>query len=222
MDAPVEYQKSANSEIPIQNNKTKKLLFEILIVIISLILLLAALNYFNILSISKFLPGQKSQPLSLQFQPTSTVEKNKFPSSSLKISCPSIKELCQAGTGVIKDEKYVGWGFVLASGSAIFAAFDGNAESTQSTYTETSQVTNETKEKKFIRIILDNKGLGLKATYLFRGNAIKSKEVSKGELIGVSNGKIISIYDNKSLIFSLITGYPTTNNIVILNKGHFE
>lgn len=220
METPVEYQKDTNLDVAPQRSNTKKiLLFEIICVVISLILILGVLNYFNILSFSKFLPSPKSQSISLKIQPTSTVKKNSFPSASLKINCPSIKEFCQVGSGIIKDGKYIGWGAVLASGSAIFAAFDGVLSSTESTFPkeEDGNIT----QKKFITAYLDNSELGLRGTYYFRGSMTKSGKAAKGEQIGISNGKAIAIYDNKSLIFSLIVNYPKTNTPIILNKNNF-
>lgn len=220
MDEPVAYQKNTNLDIVPQKNKIgKKLLFEILIVIILLILLLGALNYFNILSLSKFFPSQKPQSISLELQPTSTVKKNSFPSPGLKINCPSIKEFCQIGTGVIKDGKYIGWGAVLASGSAIFAAFDGDLSSESNTFPKEKD--SQTTQKKYITAYLDSSELGLRGTYYFRGSISISGKVAKGEQIGTSSGKVITIYDNKSLIFSLISGYPKTNTPIILNKNNF-
>lgn len=219
MDTPVEYQKSTNLDISPQRNTRKILLFEIICVFILLILIFGVLNYFNILSLSKFLPSQKSQPISIKIQPFSTTEKNKFPTTSFKIYCPSIKEFCQIGTGVIKDGKYIGWGAVLASGSAIFAAFNGDLSSESKTFPKEKD--SQTAQKKFITAYLEDGKLGLRGTYYFRGSISKSGKVAKGEQIGTSSGKLITIYGNKSLIFSLISGSPKTNAPVILNKENF-
>jgi hypothetical protein len=57
MDKPVEYVKSTSLDIPQQTNKNKRIFFfEIACIVTSLILLFGALNYFNILSLSKFFP----------------------------------------------------------------------------------------------------------------------------------------------------------------------
>ena len=185
-------------------------IFEIFFVGVVLILLFGTLNYFNILSLSALYPQ-------LGFLPQNQVSPTISPLNQL--SCPSLKEFCQKGEGVVKDGKYIGFGGKLASGSTIFAAFDGVLSSTTSTFPKEED--NQTTQKKFITAYLDNSELGLRGIYYFRGSISKSEKVTKGEQIGISNGKVITIYDNKSLIFSLIAGYPKTNNPIILNKENF-
>ena len=186
-------------------------IFEIFFVGVVLILLFGTLNYFNILSLSALYPQ-------LGFLPQNQVSPTISPFNQL--SCPSLKEFCQKGEGVIKDGKYIGFGGKLASGSAIFAAFDGALSSTTNTFQK--EENGQTVEKRFVTAYLDNSELGLRGIYYFRGSIPKSGKVAKGEQIGISNGKVITIYDNKSLIFSLIAGYPKTNNPIILNKENFS
>ena len=191
-------------------NFPKRALVMIIFIVIIFVVLLGILNSFNILPAYKLFPNQIQAP--------STQQNTNV--SSQKISCPSIPEFCQSGNGIIKDEKYLGWGSVLASESAIIAAFDGILSSIESTFPKEKD--NQTTQKKFITAYLDNSELGLRGTYYFRGSMTKSGKVSKGEQIGVSNGKVISIYDNKALVFSLISGYPKANTPAILNKDSFE
>jgi len=139
----------------------------------------------------------------------------------LKISCPSVKEFCANAQGIIKDQRYVGLGYKLSSGSAIFAAFDGDLTATFSAHP--IEANGKTTQQNFKIVYLDNRSINLRAIYLFRGKAkdIKTGKISKGELITVS-GKPIKVYDNNSLIFSLIPGYPGSNTPTILNKEDFE
>jgi len=183
-------------------------------VLIFLVLIFGALNYFNIFSISKLWPIQKSKSIS-------TIEKNNSPSTPFKLSCPTIKEFCKKGQGIVKDQ-YVGLGYKLSSGSAIFAAFDGNLTATFSAYP--IEVNGKTTQQKFKILYLDNPSLNLRARYFFRGKDkdIKTGKISKGEQIAISNGKPIVIYDNSSLVFSLIQTYQKTNTPVILNNENFE
>ena len=186
-------------------------IFEIFFVGVVLILLFGTLNYFNILSLSALYPQ-------LSFLPQKKVPPTI--STLHQLSCPSLKEFCQKGEGVVKDGKYIGFGGKLASASAIFAAFDGILSSTTSTFPK--EKNNQTTQKKFITAYLDNAELGLRGIYYFRGSIPKSGNVIKGEQVAITNGKTISIYDNNSLIFSVIRDYPATNNPAILNKENFE
>ena len=202
-------------DIAPQNPKANKswlkvFALEVLFVGVVLILLFGILNYFNILSLSSLYPQLGFLPQKNVSQTISTLN---------KLSCPSLKEFCQKGESIIKDGKYIGFGGKLASGSTIFAAFDGVLSSTTSTFPKEED--NQTTQKKFITAYLDNSELGLRGIYYFRGSIPKSGKVTKGDQIGISNGKVITIYDNKSLIFSLIAGYPKTNNPIILNKENF-
>ena len=203
----------------------KGLLFEILFVILVLVLVFGTLNYFNILPISKLWPNQFGFLPHKQSKQESNVaiqqSNNVTPIPRTKIFCPSVKEFCEKGEGVIKDQKYIGLGYRLSSGSAIFAAFDGNLTSTKSAYP--IEVNGKTTQENFKIVYLDNPDLRLRAIYFFRGKAkdIKTGKISKGQQIAVS-GKPIAIYDNNSLIFSLIPGYPAINTPAILSKEAFE
>ena len=203
-------------DIAPQNPKANKswlkvFALEVLFVGIVLILLFGILNYFNILSLSSLYPQLGFLPQKNVSQTISTLN---------KLSCPSLKEFCQKGESIIKDGKYIGFGGKLASASAIFAAFDGILSSTTSTFPK--EKNNQTTQKKFITAYLDNAELGLRGIYYFRGSIPKSGSVIKGEQVAITNGKTISIYDNNSLIFSVIRDYPATNNPAILNKENFE
>lgn len=118
----------------------------------------------------------------------------------------------------MKDGKYIGFGGKLASASAIFAAFDGVLSSTTSSFPKEKD--GKIVQRTFIIAYLDNPELNLRAEYYFRGSLDKNGKVKKGEQIATSNGNKITIYDNSSLIFSLI--YPAGNTPVILNKEDFE
>ena len=202
-----------------QNPKEKKSLlkvipflqvgiFEVLFVGVVLVLLFGILNYFNILSLSALYPKQLGFLPQNQVSPTiSTLN---------QLSCPSLKEFCQKGEGVIKDGKYIGFGGKLASGNAIFAAFDGNLSTALS---PTSAGNGNTSRN---TAYLDNPDLKLRAIYLFKGSITKTGKVNKEEQIAISNGKTMKAYDNNSLIFSLIPGYPESNTPIIVNKENFE
>jgi nitrate reductase NapE component len=206
---------------PPQNPKEKKSwlkvfaflevgVFEIFFVAIVLAIFFGILNYFNILSLSTLYPKQ------LGFLPTKVDQESQITSTQrstnvlpVKLACPSLKEFCQKGQSVIKDGNYIGFGGKLASASAIFAAFDGDL-----TVAKTDQ-------EKFKILYLDSPNQKARAIYFLRGQIIKKVKVSKGEQIAIANGKTISIYDDNSLIFSVIIGYPNTNTPIILNKENF-
>ena len=193
-------------------------------VLISLVIIFGTLNYFNILRLSElfpnylgFLPHQQSKQES---NPAIQQSNNVTPIPRTNIFCPSVKEFCEKGEGVIKDQKYIGLGYRLSSGSAIFAAFDGNLTATFSAYPV--ETNGQTTQEKFKALYLDSPNLNLRGVYYFRGQVTKTGPVIKGEQIAISNGKPIVIYDNNSLIFSLIQTYQKTNTPTILNKEDFE
>lgn len=193
----------------------KGFLFGILLVVIVVILVFGALNYFNILRLSEIFPNYLSflpHKQSKQFvSPTGRLN-NVTLNLRTKLSCPSVKAFCEKGQGVVKDQ-YVGLGYRLPSGSPIFAAFDGNLT-----------VGKTPDQQNFKIVYLDNPSFSLRAIYLFRGPRakIKTGQVFKGQQVAEAGGKTISIYDNNSLIFSLIPGYPGSTTPTILNKGDFE
>lgn len=217
--SPNERQKGEYQTVPPKGNKG--ILFEIIFVLIALILVFGTLNYFNILKLSEIFPNYLGW-LPHKEVPTGTSQLNNVtivptikPTvslPSLKFSCPSVKEFCERGSDVIIDGKYLGWGDKLSTGSAIFAAFDGEVSSSISTVSATT----------FRTAYLDNKGLGLRATYFLKGRIIKTGAVKKAEQIATASGRTISIYDDKSLIFSVIKGFPATNSPSFLTKEDFE
>lgn len=215
---------------PPQNPKAKKSwlkvfaflevgIFEIIFVGVVLILLFGILNYFNILSLSELYPQLGFLPKKMDQTSEVTSTQRNTNVLPIKLSCPSVPEFCQAENGIVKDGNYIGFGSKLASGSAILAAFDGILSSTASTFQK--EENGQTVEKQFVTAYLDNSEFELRAIYYFRGSIPKSGKTAKGEQIGISNGKVITIYDNKSFIFSLIVGYPKTNTPTILNKENF-
>lgn len=194
-------------------------LFEIIFVGVVLVLLFGILNYFNILSISSLWPNQFGflpQRLNQKLQPISTI--GKAPHIPFKISCPSVKAFCEKGQGIVKDQ-YVGLGYILPSGTPIFAAFNGNLSTAPS---PTSAGNSNTTKKILITVYLDNPDLKLRAIYFFKGSITKTGKVNKGEQIAISNGKTIKIYGNNSFVFSLIPGYLGSNTPTILNKEDFK
>ena len=222
---PVEQQ----SPLPVNRSKNK-VGFEILFIGIVIIFLTGILNYFNILPLSSlfpnylgFLPHQQSKQESnvtiQQFNNVSPTN-NVTPALRTKFSCPSVKEFCENAQAVIKDQKYVGLGYKLSSGSAIFAAFDGDLTATFSAYP--IEVNAKTTQEKFKTLYLDSPNLDIRGVYYFRGQVTKTGPVIKGEQVAISNGRPIEAYDNNSLIFSLIPGYPALNTPTILNKEVFE
>ena len=197
----------------------KGLLFEILFVILVLVLVFGILNYFNILRLSEIFPNYLGF-LPRKEVPTGTSQQlNNVTIKQLKIPCPSVKEFCEKGQGIVKDQ-YVGFGYRLSSGSAIFAAFDGNVTATFSAYP--IDVNGKTTQEKFKALYLDSPDLNFRVVYYFRGQVTKTGPVIRGEQIAISNGKLIQAYDNSSLVFSLILGYPGSNTTAILNKEDFE
>lgn len=196
-----------------QNPEAKKSWLKVFAFFVGVVLILifGILNYFNILSISELYPKY------LSFLPRKIVSPNQ---SNLQLFCPSLREFCQKGEGVVKDGNYIGFGGKLASGSAIFAAFDGVLSSTTSSFLKEKD--GKIVQRKFIIAYLDNPDLNLRAEYYFRGLLDKNGKVKKGEQIATSNGNKITTYDNSSLIFSLIPGYPAGNTPAILNKEDFE
>lgn len=188
---------------PVPNGMRKGLLFEIIFTVIVIVLIFGTLNYFNVLRLSEIFPNK------LGFLPSPTGGLSNTP--HIKISCPSVKAFCAKGQGVVKDQ-YLGLGYTLPPGSPIFAAFDGNL------------TVGKTTQQNFKIVHLDNPSLNLRAIYFFRcpRAKIKTGQVFKGQQIAEA-GKPIAIYDNNSLIFSLIPGYPGGSNTpTILNKGDFE
>lgn len=197
-----------------QNKKTGKFfLAEFIVLIIVIFLMFAALNYFKILPISSLFPGQQSKP-------TPAAEKDPRTSSLFKINCPIIKEFCYNWHEIIKDYKYIGLGYELSSGSAIFAAFDGNLSATNSAIS--TEIEGKTVPVKFKTVYLDNPNNNFRAIYFLRGDIIKTGKVSKGEQIAIANGKEIIIYDNSSLVFSLFVGNPDKTIPVFINNSYFE
>ena len=200
-------------------------LSEIVFVAVVLVLLFSTLNYFNILPISTLWPNQLGW---LPHKQYSNVAMKQFNNARItpippKLSCPSIKEFCENGKSVMKDGKYIGFGDKLSSGSAIFAAFDGDISA--SSKTVPAVVNGKTEQYSLKTIYLDNKNLGLRAIYYFRGpwaSITKSKAVGRGKQIARVGEKTMSDYNNNSLVFSLILGYPATNIPAILNKEQLE
>lgn len=212
----------------IEQQGKKMGIFTIAFVGIILVLLFLVLNYFNVLRLSEIFPNylgflphkEVSNGTSQQSQQPAQSTGGLNNVSPLKISCPSVKEFCEKGQGIVKDGKYIGFGYKLASGSAIFATFDGNLTATFSAYP--IEVNGKTTLEKFKTLYLDSPDLNLRGVYYFRGQLTKTGPVIKGEQIAISNGKPIKAYDNNSFIFSLIPGYPAANTPAILNKEDFE
>ena len=69
---------------------------------------------------------------------------------------------------------------------------------------------------------LDNAEIGLKAVYYFRGGLPKEGKVTKGQQITTSTGKKMSIFANKTLLFSLFLIKGNKVNPIILNKEYFN
>ncbi len=137
-------------------------------------------------------------------KPTTTTQISQPPklTSDLKkgiYKCPSIKQFCQTGRDIIKDNSYAGFGN-FATGSAVLAAFDGVA--TGLTITLPSQF----KSEKLNVIYLDNKENNIRAVYYFKGNPINFNNmmVKEGADLGVIGDKMQ--YFDTSLLFTIIKG----------------
>ncbi len=159
---------------------------------------------------------QKSQVPSVP-----SIKKN-ADSLSIKLSCPSLREFCEKGKALLKNGEFIGLGGKLASGSAIFAAFDGDISATTSAFSETI---NGTTNEGNVRIMyLDNASLNLRATYFFRGSMdIKRGKIYEGQQIAIVSGKpLITAFGSNSFVFSVIQGYPAKPKQVVLTKESFK
>jgi len=141
---------------------------------------------------------------------------------SIKLSCPSLKEFCEKGKAFFKDGELIGLGAKLGSGSAIFAAFDGNINATASAFSE--KINGVVNQGKVHVVHLNNAGLKLRATYFFRGSVdVKNGKVYEGQQIASSSGKpLTTAFDNNSLVFSVIQGYPAGPRQMFLTKENFK
>lgn len=130
---------------------------------------------------------------------------------SKKFFCPSISEFCKEGKAVFKDGEFIGFGGKLASGSAIFAAFDGTISATTSALPD-------------VRIIyIYNPNLKLQAIYQFRGSLIKTGRVFEGQQIIIAGGKTLnSKLGNNTLVFSIIEDFPAKPKQAVLTRENFK
>src|SRR3989344_3843969 len=101
-------------------------------------------------------------------------------------SCPSIKEFCTSGKQVTQNEAYIGFGTNIASGSAIYASFDGTINGS------TAYPPKNIKGEKTNIIYLDNKQKGIRMVYRFGGDPISiiEKSVKAGDYIGKTGPSI--------------------------------
>lgn len=164
------------------------------------------------------LVSQKLPPPPAPKKTVIALPKSSTPSSAIKvnkISCPAIATFCLKGQDIAKGETYMGFGSKIATNSAILATFDG--EITTISLTLPPQFQNE----KIETIYLDNKQLGLRAIYQFKGQSSSLQKVKKGQKIAAV-GEPISYYDNVSLVFALVKGDFISGEKVKLTVQDFE
>lgn len=190
-------------------------------------LLFVALNYFNILTLSAFIPGLSflphrpytTQPQS-PFMPTSTTqtpESTQTASEVLgdKMPCPTVSEFCQNGRDIIVDGVYAGFGGTPVAGSEIKAVVDGSLTAQASIFPPNLG------REEIAAIYIDNKDKQERVAYYFKGVVPAAKEVKKGEVIGTV-GTQMTTYDNASLLFQLIKGDPIKGERVKITPQDFD
>lgn len=192
---------------------------KILLIIILILTTIAAL-IFNVWQRSTKFKPQTSFPSAKKA--IIELPKSSVNPSSVKIDklpCPTVPTFCSKGGGIIKDNKYIGFGAKVATNSAIFAAFDGEITTLSITL---SQFQNEKNEVETIETIyLDNPDKTIRAIYQYKGQPSGLKTVKKGQKIA-SVGDSIAYYDNISLLFALIKGDFIRGERVKLTSQDFE
>lgn len=131
-------------------------------------------------------------------------------------TCPSIKEFCVNGKQITQNGAYIGFGAKIASGSAIYASFDGTINGS------TAYPPKNIKGEQTNTIYLDNKEKGLRMVYHFGGNPINiaEKQVKQGEEMAKS-GPVIENY-NVPLTVDVILGNPIDGNRLHLTPKDFK
>lgn len=196
------------------------------IVVVLLLWTLFWLNYFGVLHLG-FLPGRgKSVSLAPPASETSTGSVRIEPDltnpvasisgqSTLAMVCPSSLEFCQSAKEISQNGSFFGLGANLPPGSPIFAVFDGQVSTLETTTPAVSG------SEKLTIIYIDNKNILARATYIFRGLAPTAASVKKGDKIGqVGDG--MRYYDGVSLVFQAIQGQPPNGQIVKLSSKSFQ
>ncbi len=120
------------------------------------------------------------------------------PVPKITIPCPSIPSFCQSAQPVVKNQKYLAIGAKLASGSALYAVFDGKL------IKRTVILDIGLGGGKFTQISLTNKAGDKTAVYYLNTKANVSAEVKKGQQIATTQTETIFFYDNYSLAFTLL------------------
>lgn len=198
-------------EFPQVSTNIKSVLLGIISVLVLIGAVFIALNYFDIISISKtipflsFLPKQKTQRV--EVLPKTIIPDRQTPSKpEIIFGCPVKKELCNRGGVLILSEKEK-----ISSFSGIVYSNLPQGEEILSVIAGDVQVKNLVSDERTLVTITDEES-GLQANYEFPIDAFKlsatSAKISKrGEIIGaISDGskrfkKLGGGYDN--LIFSL-------------------
>jgi len=108
--------------------------------------------------------------------------------------CPTIKEFCENGQDIIRNGNYVGFGAKIASGSAIYAVFDGKITSQARTYEEGDIITS---------LFLHNSETNTTAAYRFIGEGKSIDSVKAGQVIG-QVGNQMDRFSRVNLLFSLV------------------
>lgn len=112
----------------------------------------------------------------------------------IALPCPSQETFCKEGKNIVKDNIYQGIGTTLASGSPLYAVFDGKI---------TTRSVIQAKGGKFFIISLVNNQSGLTAFYYYTGQPSFIADIKKGEVIASVSAQPIPNYPASNLIFSV-------------------
>lgn len=127
-----------------------------------------------------------------------------------KIHCPSVKEFCEKGKSIVKDDKYLGFGAPLPSDSQSFAVFTGTLSSS-STQTEKGQL---------ITLTLISEAGNLKAIYQYLGNPPAEILTYEGARLQFM-GDVMPEY-GATLIFSLVSTLGGSETKIELTPQDFK
>ncbi len=158
---------------------------------------------------SKTTPTNSQKPIQIQAPKVSpkpvSLQQGPF-------TCPSTPDFCKSGADINQNGKYIGFGAKIATGSAIYASFDGDLTGLSSTLPN---------KEKMIVLYIDNKDRGLRASYFFQGDKTPEPKVVKaGNQIGTT-GSVSSLY-NASLVFSITKNDPVNGDKIKLKLTDFK
>lgn len=129
------------------------------------------------------------------------------------LRCPATSDFCTNAKDVNQNNIYLGIGANIATGSAVYAAFDGNITALK------AKLSSDLGGEEIIVIYLDNKEKGLRAVYTLKGQVPQAKSVRSGGTIS-KVGDRINVFGS-SLIFKLIKGNPINGEVIKLTPANF-